>query len=98
MNKIFSVETCGGDQHGGKSLSKRFKLKKVKNWVILAVNQMKFITSDDEAAECGTNNVSKPKNRLKFRFIAVLLCSILLKMDDFVISGLMATKRKTFYV
>lgn len=25
------------------------------NWVISAVNQMKFITTDDEAAELGTN-------------------------------------------
>lgn len=46
-----------------------------KNWVILAVNQTKFITSDDETAKCDINNVvsyTKPESRLKFRFIAFL--------------------------
>lgn len=51
------------DQYGG-NLSERFKLKKRRNrenkkgiWVISAVNQIKFITSDDETAKFDINKV-----------------------------------------
>lgn len=73
---------------GKKSYPKRFKLKKQRgrNWVISAVNQMEFITSDDEAAKCDINNVTrqKPKSRLKFRFILSFFRK--LKMNEFVMS------------
>lgn len=59
------------------------------NWVISAVNQMKFITSDDGAADPGTNEAELAgRCQPKFRFIASFSRVVetfpfwLLKMND----------------